>query len=150
MESDYTKSPSQLGEDAKQTGRDAMDSARGYAQEAKETARDATQSIRSSADDAAQLGREALGTAKSYAEDAKKTARQAVDTGKAYAKDAVNAAGRKLGDLRGQVDVAKERGTRYINEEPVRAVMIAAAGGALLTALILAALRSDRSDRRYY
>ena len=87
--------------------------------------------------------------ASDYADDAKDTARSAVESTKAYAKSAVSAASRKFDDVRGQVEEVKQKSTAYIADEPVRAVMIAAAGGALLTALFLVAMRGGGS-RRYY
>jgi len=144
MDNDHTKTPSELADEARELGREAAESVQGYAAAAKQTADLAAQSIRPQIDEAARLGRDALADARSYARDAGQTAKAAVDAGRAYARDAVNAAGRKLEDLKSQAAEAKDKGARYVMDDPVRAVMFAVAGGALLTALFLAAMRSDR------
>jgi len=143
MDNDHAKTPSELADEARELGRDAAESVQGYAAAAKQTADLAAQSIRPQIDEAARLGRDAIADARSYARDAGQTARAAVDTGRAYARDAARAAVRKVDDLKAQAGQAKERGARYVMDDPVRAVMFAAAGGALLTALFLAAMRSD-------
>jgi len=61
-----------------------------------------------------------------------------------YARDAVNATGRRI--RRGAAKPAGAgplwHGEDYVNEQPVRAVLLAAAGGALLSALIFALTRA--------
>ncbi|MBT2323655.1 hypothetical protein J7E62_15000 [Variovorax paradoxus] len=75
---------------------------------------------------------------------ARQAARQAIDSGKGYAQNAINATGRKLTAATEQMGRAAEQGTRYVSEQPARAVAIAAAGGAILGALLMAATRSRR------
>ena len=60
-----------------------------------------------------------------------------------YARTAMDAAG----TVRDQALVANERTQRYVRDEPVKAVLIAAATGAVVTGLLMMATRSPR-DRR--
>lgn len=46
--------------------------------------------------------------------------------------------------LKGQLEHAVEAARGYVIEQPVRSMLIAAAGGAALTALLIASLRADR------
>lgn len=147
MESDNVKTPAQLAEEARQTGRDAVEAAQGYAAEARRVGAEAVQSIRPSIEDAKATAREGRDTVKGLAGDAKDIASDASATGRAYAKDAVNAAGRKLHDVRGQFERARASCEQYIADEPVKASLISAAAGALLATLLLSALRGG--DRRY-
>ncbi|VTU23884.1 hypothetical protein H6CHR_02081 [Variovorax sp. PBL-H6] len=78
------------------------------------------------------------------AELARQAARQVIDSGKEYAQNAVNAAGKKLTSAKEQMGKAAEQGTQYMSEQPGRAVAIAAAGGAILGALLVSAMRSRR------
>ena len=96
------------------------------------------------ADDAKQLGEDAVSKAKGIALDAKRVAGQAVGTGRAYAKDAVNAAGRKIDEAKSQVGQAADYLTKAINDEPVKAVLIAAGLSAAITALLISAMQNDR------
>ena len=75
---------------------------------------------------------------------ARRAARDAVESGKAYAQDAVNAAGERLTAAKDQLARAADQGTRYVTEQPGRAVAIAAAGGAVLGAILMTALRGRR------
>jgi len=144
MESDNVKTPSQLADEARQTGRDALQAVQGYAQESGRIGRDAALSIRSSVEDAKEVGLQAAGTVAGLSNDAKDIARDAASTGKAYAKDAVNATGRKIRDFRGHVTHAKESCEQYVAEQPVRASLIAMAAGALVTSLLLSVVRGRR------
>jgi ElaB/YqjD/DUF883 family membrane-anchored ribosome-binding protein len=78
------------------------------------------------------------------AELARQAARQVIDSGKEYAQNAVNAAGKKLTAAKEQMGRAAEQGTHYVAEQPGRAVAIAAAGGVILGALLMSAMRSRR------
>ena len=91
----------------------------------------------SRAEDARHNGQEAVDTAKAHANEALEAAKSAAETGHAYAQDAITAAGKKIGDLKGQVDQVKEKGAQYVIDQPVRSVLFAAAGAAALTALFL-------------
>lgn len=144
MQSDHVKTPSELANELKQTGQAAADTAKNIAEASKSIGTDAINSVKSSADDAKQLGRDAVDLAAAYAHEAAETGSDAVDTGRAYAKDAVNAAGRKIRDLRGQLHATRERGEQFVADQPVRAALIAAAGGAVFTALLLSLMRNSR------
>ena len=50
--------------------------------------------------------------------------------------------------LRGQVSLAGERSTRYVRDEPLKSVLIAAAAGATLAALLGWLALASRSSRR--
>lgn len=93
--------------------------------------------------DAAQLGKSAVDNAASVASDAKQATSNAIADGREYAKQAVNAAGKKITDFQSQLDQGREYLVKTINEDPVRAVVIAGAVSSLLTALLMSALRSD-------
>jgi ElaB/YqjD/DUF883 family membrane-anchored ribosome-binding protein len=92
------------------------------------------------------LGHDAASAARSYVRDARQTGKDAIETGRAYAKDAVNAAGKKVADIKDQLSTARKQSEQYIMDQPVRATLIAAAGGAVLTALLVSFMR--KSDRR--
>lgn len=143
---DDAKTPSQLADEARQAGRDASTAASGLADEAKTIAGDTVQALRSSASDAKATAGEALDTVRGIAADAKDVAADAVGTGRVYAQDAVNEVGRRIVNLRERAAEWQESCAKQIAAEPVKAVLIAAAGGALLAGLLLA---FDRSGRRY-
>lgn len=149
MQNDPVKTPSELAEELKETGLAAADSAKNIAQASKGIGEDAIASVKSSVDDARQLGRDAASAAAAYARDVKRTGDEAADTGRAYARDAVNAAGRKIRDLRGHIEATRERSEQFVAEQPVRATLIAAAGGALFTALLLSLMRGSRRSARH-
>ncbi|MEJ8859974.1 hypothetical protein WKW79_35875 [Variovorax robiniae] len=95
------------------------------------------------ADDARQVGKDAVDKARGVASDAKRVANDAVDTGRTYAKDAVNAAGKKIDAAKSQLDQTAQYLTKAINDEPVKAVLITAALSAVVTALLISAVRGD-------
>ncbi|MDM0042003.1 hypothetical protein QTH89_01000 [Variovorax sp. J22G21] len=109
------KTPSQLADEASATANEAIDSARNFAQASKGIAADAVSSLRGSAQDARQVGQ-----------------------------DVVDAAGRKIDDIKAQVDSARRQGEQYVADQPVRAALMAAAGGAVLTALLISWMRGGR------
>lgn len=78
------------------------------------------------------------------AELAKRAARQAIDSGRGYAQNAINEAGKRLTAAKEQVSRAADQGTHYVSEQPARAVALAAAGGAILGALLVLAMRGRR------
>lgn len=69
---------------------------------------------------------------------------QAVDATKAYAHDAVDAAGRRVRDAKTRFEAARTGATDYIHEDPVRAVKMAAIGGAVLSATLMLLTRRGR------
>lgn len=118
---DDAKTPSQLADQARQAAQDASSAAGG-------------------------LAGEALDTARGVAADAKDVAADAVDTGRAYARNAVNESGKKIASFKEQAAQWQASCSKQIAADPVKAVLIAAAGGALLAGLLLA---FDRSGGRY-
>ena len=87
---------------------------------------------------------DSAGTAEGYLQEAKAKAAGAAQAAKTYAKDAVNAAGEKIESMKGQASELRERSTAYVSEEPWKAVVYAAAGSAVLTALLLLFMRGRR------
>ena len=144
MEPDNVKTPAEIAEEAKQTGRDALQAAQGYAQESKQIGRDAAQSIRSNLEDAKAMGLQAADTVAGLAGDVRDIAKDAADTGNAYVKSAVNATGQKMRDLKVKVTQARANCEQYIADQPVRSMLVAAAGGAVAMALLLLLLRGSR------
>ena len=64
--------------------------------------------------------------------------------GRGYAKNASGMAGEKLGTLKTQASDLQATAARRIADEPVKAVAIGAAAGALLAALVLRRKRDPR------
>ena len=89
-------------------------------------------------------GRTAAGAAQGYLHDAKTRASAEAEPGKAYAQAAVNAAGKKIHDVKGKAADLKERGMQFAAEEPMKAVAYAAAGSAVVTALLMTLVRGRR------
>lgn len=90
-----------------------------------------------------QIDEKTTGSVADAVERAKSSARSAVAAGRTYAAEAANAAGQRLGGAKEQVGRIGEQTSRYVNEQPMRAVGIAAAGGFLL-AMALNVLRRGR------
>ena len=111
------------------------------AQAAKNSASDAADTVKGAASDAAT---QLKSSASKAADQAQQAGGKAVDATKAYAKDAVDAAGRKVSDMKSQLETAKANATDYINEDPVRAVKMAAIGGAVLSAALVMLTRRSR------
>lgn len=123
MEYQSNNSASHAGEDARKSASDAAATLKGAAS-------DAASQFRSSSADLADQAQQAGG--------------KVADATKAYAKDAVDAAGRKVSDVKSQLETAKVNATEYINDDPVRAVKIAAIGGAMLSAALVMLTRRSR------
>lgn len=84
---------------------------------------------------------DALATA-SIRESVREGLRQAKE--RAYAQDAVNASGKKIRPPGTFFEGLRWEGSHYVSDQPVRAALVAAAGGALLTALLIAFVRGGR------
>ncbi|SFN10257.1 hypothetical protein [Variovorax sp. OV329] len=63
---------------------------------------------------------------------------------RAYAQDAVNASGKKIRPPGTFFEGLRWEGSHYVSDQPVRAALVAAAGGAVLTALLIAFVRGGR------
>jgi ElaB/YqjD/DUF883 family membrane-anchored ribosome-binding protein len=114
------KTPSQLAEDARQTANDAVESTRAYAQNAVNAAGEKVRDLR--------------GSLEPGVEQLANRVQQAVQRGLDSASKTGARAQRQLGQA---ADVTG----RYIADQPVRSVLIAAAAGAAITALIVLASR---------
>ena len=116
-------------------------SASNAARDAKNSASDAADTFKGAASEAASQFRSSAAKA---ADQAQQAGAKAVDATKAYARDAVDAAGRRVGDMTSQLETAKANATEYINDDPLRAVKMAAIGGAVLSAALLLLTRRSR------
>jgi ElaB/YqjD/DUF883 family membrane-anchored ribosome-binding protein len=136
---DDTNTPSQMVDGAKQAGRDAAQAMDGFASEAQAKSASTVQSLRPSVDEAKAAGREALNAAKGLAGDAWERAQ-------GYAKNAGGVAGEKLDNFKAKASEFQGTAARRISDEPIKAVAIGAAAGALIAALFM---RGGRGTRRY-
>jgi hypothetical protein len=71
-------------------------------------------------------------------QDAKNKAGSVPDSAKTYARNAVGAAGERIQGAKEKAGDLRAMGQQYVMNEPIKAVFCAAAGGALITALLLA------------
>lgn len=102
---------------------------------------EAGQAVKTAVSDVASQTRQSVGKA---AEKVQRAGVQAVGATKAYANEAVDAAGRRLRDVRTRLETAKTSTNQYIHEDPVRAVTMAAIAGALLSAAFMLLARRGR------
>ena len=100
--------------------------------------------MRRAGEDADDFGRKAADTSDGYLKDAKTRAADVAQKGKAYAQDAVNAAGKKIDGMKNQAADLRQRGIQFAAAEPIKAVAYAAAGSAMLTALLISFTRRHR------
>jgi len=105
---------------------------------------DDSASMRGAREEADSFGRRAADATSGYLQDAKAKASATVQAGKEYAQDAVNAAGKKIDSVKGQAAEMKQRGMQFAADEPMKAVVYAAAGSAVLTALLVTWMRGRR------
>ncbi len=101
-------------------------------------------SMRKATEDADSFGRSAADATQGYLQDVKAKASSTVEAGKSYAQDAVNAAGKKIDSMKGQAADLKQRGTQFATDEPMKAVAYAAAGSAVVTAVLMTLMRRRR------
>jgi len=116
-----SKTPSELADDLRQTANDAMDTTRTYAQNAVNAAGEKVRDMR----------REAEPTMEQLAA----RVQQAVQRG-------LDSASRTSARAQRQFEVAADRTGQYIADQPVRSILLAAAAGAAITALLVLATRS--------
>jgi ElaB/YqjD/DUF883 family membrane-anchored ribosome-binding protein len=114
------KTPSQLAEDARQTAADAIDTTRAYAQNAVNAAGEKVRDLRRDAEP----GGEQLAA----------RVQQAVQRG-------LDAASTTSARAQRRLEQAADVTGKYIADQPMRSVLIAAAAGAAITALIVLASR---------
>ena len=96
------------------------------------------------ADDARRVGQSAAQAAEGLTHDAKDLAHDALNTARGYARSAAGTANEKLARLKSKAADAQATATRYIADEPVKAMLIGVAAGALLATLLLHAGRARR------
>ena len=120
-----TKTPSQLTDDVRQTANEAMETTRAYAQNAVNAAGEKVRELRRDAEP----GVEQLAA----------RVQQAVQRG-------LDAASTTSARAQRRIEQAADVTGRYISDQPVRSVLIAAAAGAAITALIVLASRRSRDD----
>ncbi|MEJ8810365.1 hypothetical protein WKW77_04750 [Variovorax ureilyticus] len=101
-------------------------------------------SMRRALDDADEIGRRTADAAQGYFQEAKGKASAAAQAGKAYAENAVNAAGKKIDDMKDQAAALQQRSMQFVADEPLKAVACAAAAGGVLTALLMSWSRARR------
>ena len=104
----------------------------------------AAASMRLAGEDADDVGRKTADSAEGYLNDFQAKAADVAQQGKAYAKDAVNAAGNKVETMKTQAADLKKRGIQLAAADPMKAVAYAAAGSAVLTALLISFTRGRR------
>ena len=141
MEHETLNTTSQLDEKSDQAGHEPNWMTRG---DAPETGRSGEATGQGLGGRVGEAVADATGTAQSHVQEAKESAKTVLEVGRAYSQNAVNAASEKIGELKGKMDQAREQGTRYVVDRPMRSVLIAAAGGAILTALFLFAMGGAR------
>lgn len=128
---------------AGQSGQGSQSGSMGQSTQTKPSGDDSA-SMRGAREEADSFGRKAADATSGYLQDAKAKASATVQAGKEYAQDAVNAAGKKIDSVKGQAAEIKQRGMQFAADEPVKAVVYAAAGSAVLTALLLTWMRGRR------
>lgn len=119
------KTPSQLADDARQTANDAIDTTRAYAQNA----------VNAAGEKVRDLKRDAEPTVEQIAA----RVQQAVQRG-------LDAASTTSARAQRRIEQAADVTGKYISDQPVRSVLVAAAAGAAITALIVLASRRTRDD----
>jgi ElaB/YqjD/DUF883 family membrane-anchored ribosome-binding protein len=120
-----TKTPSQLADDVRQTAREAVETTRAYAQNAVNAAGEKVRDLQRDAEP----GVEQLAA----------RVQQAVQRG-------LDAASTTSARAQRRIEQAADVTGRYISVQPVRSVLLAAAAGAAITALIVLASRRSRDD----
>ncbi|RZL63653.1 MAG: hypothetical protein EOP81_11790 [Variovorax sp.] len=119
------KTPSQLADDARQTANDAIDSTRAYAQNAVNAAGEKVRDMR----------REVEPTVEQLAA----RVQQAVQRG-------IDAASSSSARAQRRLEQAADVTGKYISDQPVRSVLVAAAAGAAIAALLVLATRRGHDD----
>jgi ElaB/YqjD/DUF883 family membrane-anchored ribosome-binding protein len=115
-----TKTPAQLADDARQTANDAIDATRAYAQNAVNAAGEKVRDLRRDTEPAV--------------EQLAARVQQAVQRG-------LDAASTTSARAQRRLEAAADVTGKYISDQPMRSVLVAAAAGAAITALIVLASR---------
>jgi len=114
------KTARELADDLRQTANDAMDSTRAYAQNAVNAAGEKVRDIRQDSEPAMDLLAARV--------------QQAVQRG-------LESASRTTSRAQRQFEAAADRTGQYIADQPMRSILVAAAAGAAITALLVLATR---------
>ncbi|MDB5829656.1 MAG: hypothetical protein JWQ73_3876 [Variovorax sp.] len=125
MNTNTAKTPSQLADDARQTANDAIDTTRAYAQNAVNAAGEKVRDMKRDFEPSV--------------EQLAARVQQAVQRG-------LDAASTTSARAQRRIEQAADVTGRYISDQPVRSVLVAAAAGAAITALIVLASRRSRDD----
>ncbi|RZA29678.1 MAG: hypothetical protein EOP02_03805 [Proteobacteria bacterium] len=80
-------------------------------------------------------------TTSQLADKVQQSGEKVIEATREYAQNAVDAAGKKVRQAQGQYESVKSTATDYIQEDPVRAVKVAAIGSAVLTAALIGIFR---------
>jgi ElaB/YqjD/DUF883 family membrane-anchored ribosome-binding protein len=121
MNTNAAKTASQLADDARQTANEAMDATRAYAQNAVNAAGEKVRDMKRDFEPSV--------------EQLAARVQQAVQRG-------LDAASTTSARAQRRIEQAADVTGRYISDQPVRSVLVAAAAGAAITALIVLASRS--------
>lgn len=100
-----------------------------------------SEQARSGAQGASDMARDGAMSRNNYSGEGRTGGRQTVESAKSYAREAMTTAGDKVDGLKAKASQLKDQGSHYVAEQPVRSVLMAAVGGAALTALFVAAIR---------
>lgn len=125
MSAPQPKTPSQLADEVRQTANDAVETTRAYAQNAVNAAGEKVRDLRRDVEPAV--------------EQLASRVQQAVQRG-------LEAASRSGTRAQEQLGTAAQATTRYISDQPMRSVLVAAAIGAAVTALVVLATRRQGDD----
>jgi len=118
-------------------------SANDAGQDAKRAALDTVDTIKTAASDVSEQAWQSTSQVVSQVQQAGSKVVEATQT---YARDALDLAGRKVDDVKSQLETARITATQYINEDPIRAVTMAAIGSAVLTAVLISLTRRRGYD----
>ena len=142
---DYTNPASPLAGGTTQTGWDAAQARDKLASQAQAKASSTAQALDSAIVKSRTSSQDLLSTARNLAGTAKEIAGEAWKTAQVYATNASGVATEKLDVVKAKASDLQATTARRIADEPIKAVAIGAAAGALLAAIVMRRGRSTRS-----
>jgi ElaB/YqjD/DUF883 family membrane-anchored ribosome-binding protein len=148
MSNTIAPTPEDLADDARKLGQEAISAASGIATEAKAIVGDSTETVGERVEDVKELAGEAADTVRGLRADLADLARETRQVVGTYTRQVVDAAAERLAAAKEGVVNGRELCEDYVKREPVKAALIAAAAGAILTKLLLIALTSRSSRQR--
>ena len=128
-----------------QTGWDAVQAREKLASQAQAKVSGAAQALDSAIDKSRTTGQDVLNTARDLAGTAKEIAGEAWKKAQTYVTQASGKAGEKLEVVKAKASDLQATTARRIADEPIKAVAIGAAAGALLAAIVMRRGRGPRS-----